>query len=84
MTLFFQETGLPPRMSGMGRGMMTFGGLFIPKARETAEMMYEFEKPFVVDSSRFVKVFGDISTPHEQAVRATIAWYCAYLESERA
>jgi len=30
----------------MGRLMMAFGGLFIPAARESLEMMYEFEKTF--------------------------------------
>ena len=82
MGLFFREIGTPPRMSGMGRGMMAFGGLFIPAARESVEMMYEFERPFVVDSSRFVKTFGDISTPHEPAVRATVQWYRRHLSEK--
>ncbi|NPV87408.1 MAG: NAD-dependent dehydratase [Anaerolineae bacterium] len=75
LTLFFNEAGLPPRFSVMSRLMMAFGGLFIPAARESVEMMYEFEKPFVVDSSPFIQTFGDIATPHEQAVKATLAWY---------
>jgi nucleoside-diphosphate-sugar epimerase len=75
MTLFFQEIGLPPKMSGMGKLMMTLGGLFVPEARETAEMMYEFEKPFVVDDSKFKRAFGDIATSHQEAVKATVAWY---------
>jgi len=75
MTLFFEEIGLPPKMSGMSRLMMSIGGLFIPAARETVEMMYEFEKPFVVDHRKFAKTFGDHATPHREAVRATVAWY---------
>lgn len=78
MALFFEQLGKPPKMSGMGKLMMSIGGLFIPEARETAEMMYEFEKPFIVDSSKFVHAFGDLATPHEQAVRETIAWYRAH------
>jgi len=77
MSLFFREIGLPPRMSGMGRGMMAFGGLLVPEARESVEMMYQFENPFVVDSRRFADAFGNIATPHEQAIRATVAWYRA-------
>ena len=75
MRLFFEEIGLPPRMSGMGKLMMTLGGLFISGARETVEMMYEFEKPFVVDSSQFTRTFGDLSTAHKDAIRKTLAWY---------
>ena len=54
---------------------MRIGGIFVPGARETVEMMYEFEKPFVVDTSKFVSAFGDISTPQGEAVKATVDWY---------
>jgi len=75
MTLFFDQIGKPPRMSGMGKLMMSIGGLFIPEARESVEMMYEFDKPFVVDHSKFTRAFSDHATPHIDAVRETIAWY---------
>jgi nucleoside-diphosphate-sugar epimerase len=79
MTLFFEEIGKPPKMSGMGKLMLSMGGLFIPAARETVEMLYEFDKPFVVDSSKFCRAFGEIATPHQDAVRATMAWYREHL-----
>jgi nucleoside-diphosphate-sugar epimerase len=59
----------------MGKLMMSIGGLFIPGARETVEMMYEFEKPFVVDSTKFEKTFGVQATPLREAIRQTVAWY---------
>jgi nucleoside-diphosphate-sugar epimerase len=74
MTLFFEAIDQPPKMSGMGKIMMSFGGLFIPEARETAEMMYEFEKPFVVDHSKYARTFGDHATSAE-AVTQTLDWY---------
>jgi nucleoside-diphosphate-sugar epimerase len=79
LTLFFKEAGLAPKFSRMGRFMLTIGGLFIPAARETIEMLYEFERPFRVDASKFVEAFGDIATPHETAVKETIAWYREFL-----
>jgi nucleoside-diphosphate-sugar epimerase len=62
----------------MGKLMMALGGLFIPAARESVEMLYEFEKPFVVDSSRFERAFGMKATPIEESIRATVAWYRAH------
>jgi hypothetical protein len=62
-------------MSGMGRLMMWLGGLFIPEARETVEMMYEFEKPFVVDSSKFENTFQVKPTPISAAVHQAVEWY---------
>lgn len=75
MKLVFEELGLPPRISTMGKMMMAIGGLFIPEARESVEMAYEFEKPFIVDSTRFEQTFQMHATPMVEAVRQTVAWY---------
>jgi nucleoside-diphosphate-sugar epimerase len=75
LALVFEEIGTPPKMSGMGSLMMRIGGLFVPGARETVEMMYEFEKPFLVDDSPYKRTFGDHATPLRQAIRQTVAWY---------
>jgi nucleoside-diphosphate-sugar epimerase len=76
--LVFAETGHPLKVSGMSRLMLQLGGIFIPAARESVEMLYEFEKPFVVDSSKFERTFGVKATPIEEAIKATVAWYRAY------
>jgi nucleoside-diphosphate-sugar epimerase len=73
--LVFAEAGHPVKASGMGRLMLQLGGLFIPAARESVEMLYEFEKPFVVNSSNFERAFGVKATPITEAIKATVAWY---------
>jgi nucleoside-diphosphate-sugar epimerase len=75
VTMIYEELGEPARMSGMGRLLMSIGGLFIPAAREVVEMMYEFEKPFVVDSSKFTQAFGMQGTPLREAIKTTVEWY---------
>jgi len=77
INLIFEELGQPAKMSAMGKLMMRIGGLFIPAARETVEMMYEFEKDLVVDGSKFTKTFGLQATPYREGVTATVAWYKA-------
>ena len=76
--LVYQEVGLPAKASGVGKLMLSLAGLLIPGARESVEMLYEFEKPFVVDSSRFERAFGMKATPIADAVKATMAWYRQY------
>jgi nucleoside-diphosphate-sugar epimerase len=76
--LVFAETGHPVKASGMGKIMLRIGGLFIPEARESIEMLYEFEKPFVVDNSKFERTFGVKATPMAEAIKATVAWYRAH------
>ena len=81
LTLFFKEAGLEPKFSVMGKFTLMLGGLFIPAAREMVEMAYEFEKPFLVDASPFIKAFGNIATAQETAIKETLAWYRQYLKT---
>ncbi len=69
------EMGIEPKMSTMGKTMVWIGGLFIPEAKESVEMMYEFDQPFIVDSSKFEKAFGMKATPMKEAIEQTVAWY---------
>lgn len=80
--LFAEEAGVEPKLSGMGKTMMAIGGLFIPEARETVEMMYEFDKSFVIDSSKFETTFGRQATPIREAIRETVKWYRSHPESK--
>lgn len=80
LTLAFEQAGHSPKMSGMGKLMMRIGGLFIPEAKETVEMMYEFEQPFVVDHSKYARAFGDRATPLTTAIQLTLDWYSKHLK----
>lgn len=82
VTMIAEEIGVPPKFSAMGRTMMWIGGLFIPAAKEMVEMMYEFEQPFVVDSSRFETTFGMKATPMREAIKETVAWYKTHPEKK--
>ncbi len=75
LDIAFQQLGKASKITSTTKFTMRFAGLFIPEAKETVEMMYEFEKPFIVDHSKFASTFGDISTPHEKAIEKTLAWY---------
>jgi len=77
-----EEMGVKPLMNKMGKTMMVIGGLFIPAAKEMIEMMYEFEEPFVVDSSKFEKAFGMQATPMRDAIKETVAWYKSHPEKK--
>lgn len=70
-----RQLGGAPNINRLGKMMLWIGGLFIPEAREMIEMAYEFENPYVVEHHKFARTFGEFYTPHEEAVRQTIAWY---------
>jgi nucleoside-diphosphate-sugar epimerase len=55
--------------------MMRLAGLFVPGARASVEMMYEFTESFVVDSSQMETVFGLKPTAVEVGLERTVKWY---------
>jgi len=50
-------------------------GLFNPTIRELVELSYEFEQPFVLDTTKYQSTFGTEATPLATAVAATVNWY---------
>ena len=69
--------GQEAKISVMPKMMLRILSLFISDLRELNEMMYEFEKPFVVDSSKFESTFGMQATPLEDGLRQTVEWFKA-------
>jgi nucleoside-diphosphate-sugar epimerase len=68
--------GTQARPAVLGPGMARMLGLFMPVLREFPELMYQYERPFVVDASKFAAAFGPFAvTAHEDALRTTLAWY---------
>lgn len=59
----------------LNKWMLGLVGLFNPASRETVEMLYEFEKPYLVNASTFEKAFGIKATPLDEALEKTLAWY---------
>jgi nucleoside-diphosphate-sugar epimerase len=50
-------------------------GVVSPMMRGLAEMSYEFEQPFVLDTSKYEATFTTSTTPLATAIGDTIAWY---------
>jgi nucleoside-diphosphate-sugar epimerase len=73
--MIFEEVGKPARVQAAPKIVLRALGLFNPAIRETIEMLYEFEEPFVVDASRFEREFGGQATPLREAIQRTVQWY---------
>jgi nucleoside-diphosphate-sugar epimerase len=68
--------GAPAKPAVLGLGMVRMLGLFVPVLREFPELMYQYDRPFIMDSSKFEAVFGPFDvTPHEDALRTTLEWH---------
>jgi nucleoside-diphosphate-sugar epimerase len=73
--MIFEEVGKPARIQAAPKIVLRAMGLFNPGIRETIEMLYEFEEPFVVDHSKFEEAFGEQATPLKEAIGETVRWY---------
>jgi nucleoside-diphosphate-sugar epimerase len=69
------EVGHPVAIRSVPKLAVRALGLVNPMMRELAEMAYEFDEPFVLDTTRYETTFGPAGTPLAAAVATTIAWY---------
>jgi nucleoside-diphosphate-sugar epimerase len=76
LALAFEAAGHPAKVGVVPRPMIRIGGLFNPLVRELNETLYQFERPFILDASKFQRAFGPFEpTPHPEAVRRTVDWF---------
>lgn len=64
-----------PKVGAVPGWILRSAGLFSTDMRELAEMLYQFERPFVMDSSESQRLLGLEPTPLPVAAAATVAWW---------
>jgi nucleoside-diphosphate-sugar epimerase len=79
LDLVAHEAGHPVGIRSVPKLALRLLGLVNPMLRELPEMAYEFDQPFILDTSKYESAFGAAGTPLKTAVAATVAWYRANL-----
>jgi nucleoside-diphosphate-sugar epimerase len=69
------EVGHPVAVRSLPNLAVRALGLVNPMMRALAEMAYEFDQPFVLDTTKYQSTFGTAGTPLPAAIAATVAWY---------
>ena len=64
-----------PRVAALPGWVLRTMGLVSPGMRELAETLYQFERPFVMDSRATEAALGLQPTPLTEAAAATVAWW---------
>jgi nucleoside-diphosphate-sugar epimerase len=78
LELIFREAGHPPRLGESPSWVFKVFGAFVPIMRELAELLYQWERPYLFSHAKFERAFGAEVTPHERAVHETVAWFRAH------
>jgi nucleoside-diphosphate-sugar epimerase len=71
------QVGHPVGVRSVPKLALRVLGLINPMMRGLAEVSYQFDEPFVLDTTRYQTTFGPAGTPLAAAVAATVAWYRA-------
>jgi nucleoside-diphosphate-sugar epimerase len=75
LDLVADQVGHPVGIRSVPKLAVRALGLVNPMMRELAEMAYEFDEPFVLDTRKYESAFGAAGTPLVDAIAATVAWY---------
>ena len=69
-----KELGYQVKTRATGKTMLSIIGLFNKGAKETVEMLYEYNEPFIMNSDLMGSTFGLKSTSMEQRIKETLEW----------
>ena len=69
--------GREVKPSTVTRPMLVALGLFMPLLRELRETLYQWERPWVVDDSKFRSAFGAEATDVDDGIRRTLEGFRA-------
>lgn len=75
IALAAEATGVQARALAVSGLLLRVLGLTNAVLRESVEMLYEFNEPLLIDGSKYTRAFGGTPTPHQEALRQTVAWY---------
>ena len=75
LDLVATEVGHPVGIRSVPKLAVRALGLVNPMMRALVEMAYEFDEPFVLDTTKYETTFGAGGTALPIAIAATVAWY---------
>ncbi|MBK7410807.1 MAG: NAD-dependent epimerase/dehydratase family protein [Saprospirales bacterium] len=70
--LFAREMGVEPKYTVLKKWIIGLLGIFIPIMKEMHEMLYQNDRDYFFDSSKFTHRFGEMATPYEEGVKAVL------------
>src|SRR5260221_1467395 len=75
IALASEAAGVQARALAVPGLLLRVLGLTNAVLRESVEMLYEFNEPYLIDGSKYTRAFDGLPTSHQEAMRRTVAWY---------
>jgi nucleoside-diphosphate-sugar epimerase len=77
------DFGVLPKYRVLSKPLLRVAGLFDPRIRESYEMLYQSDRSYIFDSSKFFAEFGFAGTSYSKGIRISADSYLRYLPSPR-
>jgi nucleoside-diphosphate-sugar epimerase len=78
-----KEFGVKPKLRVLSRPMIRLVGLFDLNVRESYEMLYQSDSPYLFDSTKFAKEFGYAGTPYAEGIHQSVQSYTPQTDISR-
>jgi len=75
ITMAAKEFGVAPKFRVLSRPILRVVGLFDPNVRESYEMLYQSDSPYLFDSTKYAKEFGFAGTPYAEGIQLAAQSY---------
>ena len=70
-----KEFGVAPKVRVLSRPMLRLAGLLNTDVRESYEMLYQSDSPYIFDSTKYRNEFGFSGTPYKDGIRIAAESY---------
>jgi nucleoside-diphosphate-sugar epimerase len=67
-----KELGVKPKYQVASKFMVRLLGIFMPIMKELYEMIYQYDRDYVFDSSKFEKRFDFKPTPYDEGIKTIV------------
>jgi nucleoside-diphosphate-sugar epimerase len=74
LDLMYAEIGAEPNVQLGPKPILTIMSWFNADMKPALEVFYQFDRPFVLDHSKYEKAFGAQPTAHTEAIQQTVSW----------
>jgi nucleoside-diphosphate-sugar epimerase len=72
--MVYAETGTVENVQVGPKPILTMMSWFNPQMKPALEVYYQFDRPFIIDHSKYENAFGAITTSHKEAIAQTVSW----------
>jgi hypothetical protein len=67
--------GVKPKYRVLSKPLLRVAGWFDPRVRESYEMLYQSEAPYIFDSTKFATEFGFAGRPYAEGIQIAAESY---------